>query len=246
MAGSIAANLHEGSRSEYLAQFVFSSFGTAFPVPHQEDSGIDFYCTLTERVGQRAWPRSYYAVQVKSEMEPWVFKDADEVRWIIEHPLPIFLCIVRKSDARILVYHTSPRFAAWAAPIQQNRLKLVPRTDTKGLTVDCDWLSGGDTFTLSAPILDFTIQELLEDDFHAQVKQVLQHWIDYDLKNLVRIRNGMPTMWVPYDYEIIQPSSRAGQCRAGRSERTRFGWHKIALRSYSRFLHDITSARTTW
>ena len=24
MAGSIAANLHEGSRSEYLAQFVFS------------------------------------------------------------------------------------------------------------------------------------------------------------------------------------------------------------------------------
>jgi hypothetical protein len=31
-AGSIAANLHEGSRSEYLAQFVFSSFGTAIPV----------------------------------------------------------------------------------------------------------------------------------------------------------------------------------------------------------------------
>jgi hypothetical protein len=38
--------LHEGSRSEYLAQFVFSSFGTAIPVPHQEDSGLDIYCTL--------------------------------------------------------------------------------------------------------------------------------------------------------------------------------------------------------
>ena len=134
-------------------------------------------------------------------MEPWVFKDADEVRWIIEHPLPIFLCIVRKSDARILVYHTSPRFAAWRAPIQQNRLELVPGTGTKGLTVDRNWLSEGDTFTFNAPILDFTIQKLLEDDFHAQVKQVLQHWIDYDLRNLVRIRNGMPTMWVPHDYE---------------------------------------------
>ena len=65
MAGSIAANLHEGSRSEYLAQFVFSSFGTAIPVPHQEDSGIDIYCTLVESVGQRAWPRAYYSVQVK-------------------------------------------------------------------------------------------------------------------------------------------------------------------------------------
>jgi hypothetical protein len=52
MVGSIA-NLHEGSRSEYLAQFVFSSFGTAIPVPHQEDSGLDIYCTLLERDGQR-------------------------------------------------------------------------------------------------------------------------------------------------------------------------------------------------
>jgi hypothetical protein len=58
MTGSIAANLHEGSRSEYLAQFVFSSFGTAIPVPHQEDSGLDIYCTLLERDGQRAWPRA--------------------------------------------------------------------------------------------------------------------------------------------------------------------------------------------
>jgi len=72
MTGSIAANLHEGSRSEYLAQFVFSSFGTAVPVPHQEDSGLDIYCTLLEPLGKRSWPRAYYSVQVKSTMEPWV------------------------------------------------------------------------------------------------------------------------------------------------------------------------------
>jgi hypothetical protein len=58
MTGSIAANLHEGSRSEYLAQYVFTSFGTAFPVPHQEDSGLDLYCTLLEPQGKRAWPRA--------------------------------------------------------------------------------------------------------------------------------------------------------------------------------------------
>jgi len=53
LVGSIATNLHEGSRSEYLAQYVFSSFGTAVPVPHQEDSGLDIYCTLLETDGQR-------------------------------------------------------------------------------------------------------------------------------------------------------------------------------------------------
>ena len=74
--GSIAANFHEGSRSEYLAQFAFSAFGTAIPVPHQEDSGLDMYCTLLEQEGRRAWPRAYYSVQVKSTMAPWVFSAA--------------------------------------------------------------------------------------------------------------------------------------------------------------------------
>jgi len=200
--GSVAANLHEGSRSEYLAHFVFSSFGTAIPVPHHEDTGLDIYCTLLERVGQLAWPRAYYSVQVKSTMEPWVFEGADSVRWIVEHPLPIFLCIVQKSQARILVYHTTPRFAVWALPTHQNRLNLIPGTETKGQTVDCDWsTAAGDTYNLKAPILNFTIQELLQSDFHGRAKAVLKHWIDYDLENLARIRNGLPILWVPHDYE---------------------------------------------
>ncbi len=59
MTGSIAANFHEGSRSEYLAQYIFASFGTAVAVQHQEDSGIDLSCTLTERVGQCARTSAY-------------------------------------------------------------------------------------------------------------------------------------------------------------------------------------------
>src|SRR2546423_7520370 len=85
MVGAIAANLHEGSRSEYLAQYVFASFGTAVSVPHHEDSGIDLYCTLTERIGSRAWPRAYFSVQVKSTMDSWVLDGNDSVRWLVEH-----------------------------------------------------------------------------------------------------------------------------------------------------------------
>src|SRR5262249_39493008 len=144
------------------AHFVFSSFGTAIPVPHHEDTGLHIYCALLERVGQRAWPRSYYSVQVKSTMGPWVFAGAESVRWIIEHPLPIFLCIAQKSEARILVYHTTPRFAVWALPTHRNQLTLIPGTETKAQTVDWDWSSERDTFNLKAPILDFTIQELLD------------------------------------------------------------------------------------
>jgi hypothetical protein len=198
MTGSIAANLHEGSRSEYLAQFVFSSFGTAVPVPHQEDSGFDIYCTLLERDGQRAWPRAYYSVQVKSTMSRWVFESPESARWIIEHPLPIFLCVVQKPEARILIYHTSPRFAVWALPTRPNRLELIPGTEMKANTVD--WVTG-DTFNLKAPILNFTIQEVLDRDFRDHVAEVLKFRIDYDVENLVRLRSGIQYFWVPADYE---------------------------------------------
>lgn len=198
MAGSIAANFHEGSRSEYLAQFVFSSFGTSIPVPHQEDSGLDLYCTLLERQGRRAWPRAYYSVQVKSTMDPWVFGSSESVRWIIEHPLPIFLCIVEKAEARIFVYHTTPRFAVWALPMHPVRLELRPGNETKAITVG--WVTG-DTFDLKAPILNFTIQELLDGDFRARATDVLKFWIEYDMENLFRIKSGIHHFRVPNNYE---------------------------------------------
>src|ERR1700732_1166913 len=104
--GSIAPNFHEGTRSEYLAQYVFSSFGTAVAVPHQEDHGLDLICTLTERVGQRAWATASYTVQVKSDLQPWVFESKSSVEWFVKYPLPFFLCVVKKTEGALHVYHT--------------------------------------------------------------------------------------------------------------------------------------------
>ena len=63
--GAVAANLYQGSRSEYLAQYVFSMFGTAALVPHEADYGLDIFCTRTRTDHGRAEPYGYYAVQVK-------------------------------------------------------------------------------------------------------------------------------------------------------------------------------------
>ena len=69
--GAVAANLYQGIRSEYLAQYVFSMFGTVTRVPNEEDHGVDLVCTLTRRAGGRAEPFAYYSVQVKSAPGDW-------------------------------------------------------------------------------------------------------------------------------------------------------------------------------
>jgi hypothetical protein len=102
--GSIAANFHEAGRSEYLAQYVFTMFGTSVPVPRQQDHGVDLYCTLfSERQGQRVWPVAYYSVQIKSEIEPWKFTHPESLRWVVEYPAPLLLCIIKKNDGLVRV-----------------------------------------------------------------------------------------------------------------------------------------------
>jgi hypothetical protein len=196
--GSLAANPHEGSRSEYLAQYVFASFGTVVPVPHQEDTGIDLYCTMTERVGARAWPRHYYTVQVKSAMSCWKFDTYESVRWLIQHPLPLFLCVIDKATARIRLYHTLPRFLVWATGVLPNTLELVPEDVREGKSMQ--W-SDGKTFSLSAPIIDRTIMELLDDNVWAQARSVIDFWLQAEQRNLARHTMGVPVFSMPSTYK---------------------------------------------
>src|SRR5690348_2930181 len=128
--GSIARNPHEGSRSEYLAQYIFASFGTVAAVPHHEDSGVDFHCTLTENDGQRAWAKASYTVQVKSNMESWTCESKKSVEWLINLPIPFFLGIMDKNNLTLRIYHTAPRFYTWALGDLPDRLEMIPTEET--------------------------------------------------------------------------------------------------------------------
>jgi hypothetical protein len=102
-------------------------------------------------------------------MDPWVFEGPESVQWIIEHPLPIFLCVV-------LV-------GGWTE---------------------------GDAFELKAPILDVTIQDVLNSDSREQMTKVLKYWIDYDVENLFRIKSGIHHFRVPYQYETNSTDGSGG------------------------------------
>ncbi len=206
--GSYAPNLHEGSRSEYLAQYVFSTFGTSLPVLHQEDYGLDLHCTLSERKGQRAIPIAYYSVQVKSTDEPWRFESADAVRWLVEYPAPMLLCVVDKSEAQVRIYQMMARFGAAANMQLPDRLTLLPGSAGQGLTLSRD--SAGNS-ELGPPILQFTIADLMNDDLFEQYRRVLYFWVLCDQANVWRYQVGMRSVSLPprYSTNELPPGGRA-------------------------------------
>ncbi len=62
------------------------------------------------------------------------------------------------------------------------------------------WEEGG-SFELKAPILNFTIEDALDDSFRARIATVLKFWIDNDQENIFRVKCGNPHFQAPYEYE---------------------------------------------
>ena len=212
MPGSTAPNLHEGGRSEIIADYLFSTWGTVTPVRRQDDFGVDLYCTLTERVGQRAMVTGYYSVQVKSNTQAWVFAKADEVRWLIDHPTPLFLACVDKSGGVLSVYQTLARFVAGFSA-EPSPLELLPSNDEEGRMIH--WYEG-QSLSLSAPILRVSLSDLCNAAKLAQLKSVLRFWVDLDQHNCMLRRMGVRTdlraRWTRRTFPATLPSctSRRG------------------------------------
>ena len=201
MIGSLATNLHTAHRSEYLAHYVFSSFGAAVPVPQAEDCGLDLYCTLTEKDGKRSWARAMFAVQVKSDLSPWKFNSPDSVQWLVRSSVPVLLCAVDKKELRLRVYHTFPRFQLWTLEKEHSkRIELAPGPaeqpeETCGI---------GERQALGNPILDFTIAQLNDDSFHREVHTVLEKWLEIDNTNIGRLMSGLRRFSYPASYQANQ------------------------------------------
>jgi hypothetical protein len=204
MTGAIAGNLHEGSRSEILADYLFSRWGAVTPVRRQDDYGLDLHCTLTERVGQREQVCEYFSVQVKSTEEAWQFSDPESVRWLIEYPTPLFLCTVSKQHLRVRVYHVFPRFYAWALGNLPESLELTPGEGPSGKFVQWE---NGSTFSLSAPIIEAGIADLADNARLLTLRNAFAHWVRFDRENCDLIRQGLLRFRMPDRYTVNEMSA---------------------------------------
>ena len=199
MSGAVAANFHEGSRSEILADYLFSGWGTVTPVRRQDDFGLDLFCTLTERMGQRAVVTDYFVVQVKSTNDPWRFEGRESVRWLIDYPQPLFLAWIDKVAGSLRVYQVTPRFYVAALPPLPDRLDLRPEDADDG--VFTKWKNGTE-FSLSAPIIRVSLKDLLDADVTARLKGVFSDWVHIDRENCDLVRYGLHRFRGPDSYRV--------------------------------------------
>lgn len=197
VTGAIGPNLHEGSRSEIIADYLLSSWGTVTPVRRQDDHGLDLYCTLIERAGQRAFVTDYYSVQVKSDCDPYVFETRDSVQWLVQNPNPVFLACVDKRQGEMRIHHLLPRFLIAIQQIPAS-LTLTPSDSSEGRCLSS--LDDLSNLSLSAPILRITLADSLIESTMQRYRDILRHWIRIDKHNCDWRTAGILRFNMPFKY----------------------------------------------
>ncbi|MBL8021066.1 MAG: hypothetical protein JNM27_15450 [Leptospirales bacterium] len=201
--GSVARNFHEGTRSEYLAQYIFSAFGTSIPVPHPEDSGLDLFCTLGEVVGKRLFVRNPYYVQIKSGKSNMVFTDPNSIKWLYDLRSPLFLCFIDKKAHTVEIYQThrvQHHFARKKIKSVTLRPDIEPADSTR-LESNVSVLS----IDLGKPILQFQVNDLLSDSWKKNAFAVLNFWIKLSQTNIDQRELGFPFMRTVKHYATNAP-----------------------------------------
>jgi hypothetical protein len=210
MPGGYAFGFHEGSRSEILADYLFSGWGSVTPVRRADDTGTDLYCTLIERRGALAVVTDYYSVQVKSDADPWVFDDVVAVNWLVDYPQPLFLACVDKGSLTLSVYQTMARFLGgfWAP----DRLELVPSSGDTGQSAQ---FRDPKKFDISAPILRVSVDDFSSKERLNHLAEVMKFWVRADQKNCVMRRNGILRFRMPDTYKTNEIPQFSGIVEQG-------------------------------
>jgi len=246
MPGQLAANAHEGSRSEYLALYAFSALGTAVHAPHQEDSGVDLYATLGQRMGRLLAVEHYFLVQVKSTKDAIRFDSPEKVRWLLSHQYPFLLCVVDKSTTQIEVFQTLELTGlATKHGIQSITLSFenppVASPQFQARSNDQQ-----QTLFVGAPILRFGINETGAAQWRQSASQVLESWVALDQENILSRAAGFPLYRHPESYQTntpIEAKSFTGNFKdVSASDEQRVAFFNALMRQLSQLVNMAAGA----
>jgi hypothetical protein len=93
-------------------------------------------------------------------------------------------------------------------------LELIPGTEKMARSIETSWEEGS-SFELKAPILNFTIQDALDNAFRVRLAAVLKLWIDNDMENIFRVKCGNHHFQAPYKYETNSADVKGGTSELG-------------------------------
>lgn len=179
MPGIRDRNLRSGDLHEELGIFLLKAVALVAPVPRQEDVGNDAFATLIRPDGNRRLiPDVSFMVQLKSaSIQSVSYTTLDEIAWIRELEVPLFIGRVDLKKARIELFTT----------LRLHQIVLEDSYDGIELLLDrADESSNMPNirrFNLGSPIHAWSMADVTEPEFLSKTYAVLRPHVDILRRN---------------------------------------------------------------
>ncbi len=209
--GITARNTREGLRSEYIAEYIFSAFGTCIQATPGNDLGIDLICNLTKFEGKLITFKSSYGVQVKSKGKLFKYSGKQATTWLSKMEFPLLLAEIDKRNSYIKMYSTwnlnnyilgfhggSEHSFPDEVVFSTSDISILPMPDNKrGL------------IPVGKPILEFDIKELGNEISRESFWGILDEWLEFDNRNYLLRRAGISCSFGYIEWETNKKLSKS-------------------------------------
>lgn len=136
-------NYRQGDRSELLADYLLSGIGITTPIRRQDDTGFDFYCSISDQEKGILTFGFPFIIQIKSKSADNTIsygtdieKDwkSHQVEWLFRNELPLLFGIVNKDSQSIEIYDCSSFYFSKVNRTLPAMVEFIPRTDINNLS----------------------------------------------------------------------------------------------------------------
>jgi hypothetical protein len=208
--------VRKGDRAEYITQGIFSAFGYSIQILRQEDYGIDFLCTLTEKDKIVSYPTKSYTVQLKTSHNNIVLQTTNpgRLKWLLENNLPFFVCYFDNVKNAVDFYSTSLMHKyIITKPVNVTKISLQFDISHGECTVHLGQHNKRNKIfrlTLGSPFLSISLNDVMDETVVEDRKFILNKVLDVEIQNIMYRNLGLPFMRWLHKYETNKKQMEIG------------------------------------
>lgn len=199
--------VRKGDRAEYITQGILSALGYSIQILRQEDFGIDFLCTLTERDNLVSYPTKSFTIQLKTSHDNIVYKvkENNRVKWLLENNLPFFICYFNNSENSVDFYCTAllNKYII-SKPDNVSKISFRMENEIGSCTLHLGIHNKERKIyqvELGKPFLSISINDLSNEAVIEDRKIVLNKVVSYENENIVYRNLNLPFMRWLHKYD---------------------------------------------
>lgn len=230
-------NLRSGDLAEQLGLLLLQSVALVAPIPRTEDVGIDVVSTLIRKYdGYKFIAEDSFFVSIKSASVTEILFEGDQVNWLRDLHLPLFIATVDRRTSTMKIYTTQSLSVAFASSqeLKKVNLKLLEKYEGElgavGEEID---------LSIGPPVFKWNLNDI------ETKPEILQQFYEVMKSHITIAKKSIETRRIGYVDLVIWKTGKTPRIWAQqlKNRNDKAAVDEISAPYFQTILHNLTSGK---